>query len=75
MPYLRLFSLSEPVTTTVIHPKQISSTINMPSKRLFEKLDLAKAFRKINLRGIVKRAVEKTGANKYRREHDRGMFY
>ena len=71
MPYLRLFSLSEPVTTTVIHPKQISSTINMPSKRLFEKLDLAKAFRKINLREIVKRAVEKTGANKYRREHDR----
>lgn len=56
---------------TVIHPKQISSTINMPQRRLFEKLDLAKAFEKINLREIVKRAVEKTGANKYRREHDR----
>ena len=71
MPYLRLSSPPETLKATVIHPKQISSTINMPQRRLFEKLDLAKAFEKINLREIVKRAVEKTGANKYRREHDR----
>ncbi len=71
MPYLRLFSPPETSKATVIHPKQINSIINMPQRRLFEKLDLAKAFRKINLREIVKRAVEKTGANKYRREHDR----
>ena len=71
MPYLRLSSPPETLKATVIHPKQINSIINMPQRRLFEKLDLAKAFRKINLREIVKRAVEKTGANKYRREHDR----
>jgi len=71
VPYLRLFSPPETLKATVIHPKQINSIINMPQKRLFEKLDLAKAFRKINLREIVKRAVEKTGANKYRRKHGR----
>ena len=62
MPYLRLFSLSEPATATIIHQKQISCTINMPPKKLPEKLDLAKAFKEINLRETVKRAIEKTGA-------------
>ena len=43
----------------------------MPPKRLIEKLYLVKAFKKINLRKIIKRTVEKTGASKYGREHNR----
>jgi len=66
--YLRLLETSEPVIRIIIHPNKVNHIIIMPPRRL-EKLNLAKALKKVGIPQIVKKAVEKTNAN--RKKHDR----
>jgi len=68
--YLRLLEASEPVIRIVIHPNKVNHIIVMPPRRL-EKLNLAKALGKVGMPQIVKKAVEKTNANKKKKKHDR----
>ena len=70
MAYLRLLEASEPVIRIVTHPNKVNHIIAMPPRRL-EKLNLAKALEKVGMPQIVKKAVEKTNANKKKKKHDR----
>ena len=58
------------VPRIVIHPNKVNHIIIMPPRRL-EKLNLAKALEKVGMPQIVKKAVEKTNANKKKKKHDR----